>query len=84
MAKIADEIVRANFFGYKQDGRCVVFATDNPSVKLGIRGMGESAMRTSNLGCEKRSHDPIPELSRKIDEIVDTVQWIGDSEKMWR
>ena len=37
-----------------------------------------------NLGCEKRLPDPIPELSQKIDEIVDTMQWIGDTEKEWR
>jgi len=84
MSAIAEEIVRSDFFGYKQDDRCVVFATDSPSVRLNVRWHGRDRSADVNLGCEKRLPDPVPQLAQRIDEIVGTTQWIGDSEKEWR
>jgi hypothetical protein len=84
MAAIADEIVDSNFFQYKVDDQCVVFATDHPSVKLEILWHGRTRSADVNVGCEKRMTDPIPHLSNRIDEIVNTMQWIGATEKNWR
>ena len=84
LTAIAEEIVRSNFFGYKHDDKCVFFATDNPSVKLDIRWHERERSADVNLGCEKRMPDPIPELADRIDKIVNTMQWIGDTPKTWR
>jgi hypothetical protein len=84
MSAIADEIVLSNFFQYKVDDQCIVFATDHPSVKLEILWHGRARSVDVNLGCEKRLPDPVPGLSDRIDEIANTVQWIGDTEKEWR
>lgn len=84
MSAIASEIVSSDFFEYEQDDQCIVFATDHPSVSLNIRWHGQERHAEMNLGCEKRLPDPIPKLSQRIDEIVDTMQWIGDTEKDWR
>lgn len=84
MAAITEDIVRSNFFGHKHDDKCIVFATDHPSVKLDIRWHRRERIADVNLGCQKRRPDPVPGLADRVDHIVNTMQWIGDTPKEWR
>jgi hypothetical protein len=84
LSEFVKEIVRADFFGYKQDDQCVVFKTDHPSVILKVLWHGRKRSADVILGCEKRLPDPIPALVDSIDKIVNIMQWIGYTEKEWR
>ena len=84
LSEFVKEIVRADFFGYKQDDQCVVFKTDHPSAILKVLWHGRKRSADVILGCEKRLPDPIPALVDSIDKIVTIMQWIGYTEKEWR
>lgn len=75
---IASELDRSNFLSYQPIDGCLQLATDHPSVTLWVKWRGKERKVERYLGCKKEEPDPVPTLSRRIDEIVNTNQWIGD------
>lgn len=80
---IASELDRSGFFDYEATEECIVLATDNPSVTLWVKWRGKERKVERHLGCKRAPPDPVPMLSRTIDEIVGTEQWIGNGASKW-
>ena len=80
---IASELDRSNFLDYKATEECIEIWTDHSSVTLWVKWRGKERKVERYLGCKRASPDPVPALSRTIDEIVATEQWIGDGASKW-
>jgi hypothetical protein len=77
------EFDRVRFFSletsyWKDLRRCV---TDSPSAFTSIRINGKSKRIKHYLGCREPKFKEITELENKIDEIVNTAQWLPDKKK---
>jgi len=81
--QIAFELDRSRFFDVVEIDECEELWTDASSVMLWIKWQGKERRVERYLGCKKRPPDPAPALSRRIDEIINTAQWIGDWRKKW-
>ncbi|MGI8469915.1 MAG: DUF6438 domain-containing protein [Pyrinomonadaceae bacterium] len=88
LQQIIDEFERANFFSLKDSYRdvsdgCPTWGTDAPSVFVSIQINGRKKSIEHNLGCRYSGKDfprvfpkELYELENKIDEIVNTEQWL--------
>jgi len=78
---IASAIEQSNFFEYGESDECTALWTDSPSVSLWVKWRGRERRVSRYLGCKKDPPDPVPELTRILDSIVNTEEWIGDGPK---
>lgn len=81
--QIASELDRSRFLDVVEVDECEELWTDASSVMLWVKWQGKERRVERYLGCKKRPPDPAPALARRIDEIVNTAQWIGDGRKKW-
>lgn len=80
---IASELDRSDFLDYEAVEECIELATDHSSVALWVKWQGKERKVERYLGCKRAPPDPVPMLSRTIDEIVGTEQWIGNGASKW-
>ena len=79
--RVGSAIRARNFFGYVEPENCTSFVTDMSSVVLRVKWHGQEREVDRYLGCTKIGADPVPGLSRLIDEIVGVEEWIGTDEE---
>lgn len=78
------EFVRAKFFSLDDDYSEIRLScpTDQPSAFTSIRINGKSKTINHYLGCgEPKVPKALTELENKIDEVVNTAQWLPDKKE---
>jgi Domain of unknown function (DUF6438) len=80
LKQLMAEIDRVKFFSMKDDYSFrTLCAADHPSAITSIRINGKSNRIDHYLGCDRlEGPKALTELENKIDEIVNTAQWIPD------
>jgi len=83
LKQLMAEFDRVKFFSLEDDysndlNRC---PTDNPSAFTSIRINGESKIIKHYHGCREPKFKGLTELENKIDEIVNTAQWLPDKKE---
>ncbi|HEX2488543.1 MAG TPA: DUF6438 domain-containing protein [Blastocatellia bacterium] len=84
LKQLMAEFDRVNFFSLEDDYSEIRLScpTDQPSAVTSIRIKGKSKTVNHYLGClEPKVPKGLTELENKIDEIVNTAQWLPDKKE---
>lgn len=80
LSELSVAIERSGFFEYQNTSDCVEEVTDMPSVILSVSWASRTDRVDRYLGCRKSGHDPVPNLAREIERILEIETWVGHSQ----